>query len=223
MTFQDPASPTMSGIINLHHDIMFIVVLLSIFVCWLLVRTVYFFDMEQSHSIPAFRQIYNLPDKTVHGTAQELGWTIVPTLILSCHCASSDGSSLFDWWNCRTFVNCEVAWTPMILIVWVFDRSNCGWRAINWSGWNTFTFDSYMKDESDLEVGDLRLLEVDNRLVLPVQKHIRVIVTAADVLHCRSGSFVRSENGWLSRTTEPSGSVHSSTGNLLRKLFWDLW
>ena len=82
MTFQDPASPTMSGIINLHHDIMFIVVLLSIFVCWLLDRTVYFFDMEQSHSVPAFRQIYNLPDKTVHGTALELGWTIVPTLIL---------------------------------------------------------------------------------------------------------------------------------------------
>jgi heme/copper-type cytochrome/quinol oxidase subunit 2 len=48
----------------------------------------------------------------------------------------------------------------------------------------TFLFDSYLKDESDLEIGELRLLEVDNRLVLPVQKHIRVIVTAADVLHC---------------------------------------
>ena len=45
-------------------------------------------------------------------------------------------------------------------------------------------FDSYLKDESDLELGEMRLLEVDNRLVLPVQKHIRVIVTAADVLHC---------------------------------------
>ena len=48
----------------------------------------------------------------------------------------------------------------------------------------TFLFDSYLKDESDLEIGELRLLEVDNRLVLPIQKHIRVIVTAADVLHC---------------------------------------
>ena len=43
---------------------------------------------------------------------------------------------------------------------------------------------SELKDESDLEIGELRLLEVDNRLVLPIQKHIRVIVTAADVLHC---------------------------------------
>jgi len=29
--------------------------------------------MEETHSTPAFRQIYNLPDKTVHGTALELG------------------------------------------------------------------------------------------------------------------------------------------------------
>ena len=37
--------------------------------------------------------------------------------------------------------------------------------------------------EDDLNIGDLRLLEVDNRIVLPVQTHIRVLVTAADVLH----------------------------------------
>jgi len=35
-----------------------------------------------------------------------------------------------------------------------------------------------------LEKGDLRLLEVDNAVVLPVNTHVRVIVTAADVLHC---------------------------------------
>lgn len=36
---------------------------------------------------------------------------------------------------------------------------------------------------SDLNTGDLRLLEVDNRLVVPIQTQVRVIVTAADVLH----------------------------------------
>ena len=44
-------------------------------------------------------------------------------------------------------------------------------------------FDSYMIPEDELEVGELRLLEVDNRIVLPVNTHIRVLVTAADVLH----------------------------------------
>jgi cytochrome c oxidase subunit 2 len=50
-------------------------------------------------------------------------------------------------------------------------------------------FDSYMLPEDELEStanakGALRLLEVDNRVVLPVNTHIRIIVTAADVLHC---------------------------------------
>jgi len=41
-----------------------------------------------------------------------------------------------------------------------------------------------MIPESDLNVGDFRLLEVDNKLVVPVDTHVRVIVTASDVLHC---------------------------------------
>jgi heme/copper-type cytochrome/quinol oxidase subunit 2 len=44
-------------------------------------------------------------------------------------------------------------------------------------------FDSYMLAEDDLPAGGLRLLEVDNRLVLPVRTNIRLIVTATDVLH----------------------------------------
>jgi cytochrome c oxidase subunit 2 len=44
-------------------------------------------------------------------------------------------------------------------------------------------FDSYMVPESDLELGQLRLLEVDNRVVVPVDTHIRFIVTGQDVIH----------------------------------------
>lgn len=44
-------------------------------------------------------------------------------------------------------------------------------------------FDSYMLDEADLPIGGLRLLEVNNRLVLPINTHIRVLVTSADVIH----------------------------------------
>jgi len=40
-----------------------------------------------------------------------------------------------------------------------------------------------MIPEDELEVGELRLLEVDNRIVLPVNTHLRVLITAADVLH----------------------------------------
>nr|YP_010691055.1 cytochrome c oxidase subunit 2 [Phellinus igniarius]WBU93156.1 cytochrome c oxidase subunit 2 [Phellinus igniarius] len=44
-------------------------------------------------------------------------------------------------------------------------------------------FDSYMIPESDLELGQFRLLDVDNRVVVPVDTHIRLIVTGADVIH----------------------------------------
>jgi len=44
-------------------------------------------------------------------------------------------------------------------------------------------FDSYMTPVDELEDGQLRLLEVDNRLVLPVDTHIRIVVTGADVIH----------------------------------------
>jgi len=41
-----------------------------------------------------------------------------------------------------------------------------------------------MVPDSDLKLGDFRLLEVDNKLIVPVGVNIRVIVTATDVLHC---------------------------------------
>lgn len=44
-------------------------------------------------------------------------------------------------------------------------------------------FDSYMVPETDLEIGQLRLLDVDNRVVVPVDTHIRFIVVGADVIH----------------------------------------
>jgi|TARA_A100001035_G_scaffold160354_1_gene126779 cytochrome c oxidase subunit 2 len=40
-----------------------------------------------------------------------------------------------------------------------------------------------MIPQEDLEVGQLRLLEVDNRVNLPANTHIRLLVTSADVLH----------------------------------------
>jgi cytochrome c oxidase subunit 2 len=40
-----------------------------------------------------------------------------------------------------------------------------------------------MVPDSDLELGQLRLLDVDNRIVVPVDTHIRFIVTGQDVIH----------------------------------------
>jgi Heme/copper-type cytochrome/quinol oxidases, subunit 2 len=48
---------------------------------------------------------------------------------------------------------------------------------------DSIDFDSYLIPETDLELGQFRLLDVDNRITIPVNCHIRIIVTASDVLH----------------------------------------
>ena len=53
----------------------------------------------------------------------------------------------------------------------------------NSSDEQSLTFDSYTIPEDDPELGQSRLLEVDNRVVVPAKTHLRIIVTSADVLH----------------------------------------
>jgi heme/copper-type cytochrome/quinol oxidase subunit 2 len=53
----------------------------------------------------------------------------------------------------------------------------------NLKGGQIVAFDSYMIDSKDLTEGSFRLLEVDNRVVLPTDTHIRLLITSADVLH----------------------------------------
>ncbi len=48
---------------------------------------------------------------------------------------------------------------------------------------DTISFDSYMKPTEELEVGELRLLEVDNRIIVPIDTHIRLIASSGDVIH----------------------------------------
>jgi cytochrome c oxidase subunit 2 len=47
----------------------------------------------------------------------------------------------------------------------------------------SFTFDSYMVAEEDLQDKTARLLEVDNKLYLPVEVNVRLLITSGDVLH----------------------------------------
>jgi len=47
----------------------------------------------------------------------------------------------------------------------------------------TCNFDSYMLSDEFLKKNSLRLLDVDNKLYIPVETNVRVLVTAADVLH----------------------------------------
>ena len=163
--FQEAATPTMEGIINLHNDIMAIITFIAIFTMWMLFRTIYLFDSSRN----------KVASKVVHGMTIELIWTIVPSLIL-IFIAIPSFALLYSM---------DEVIDPAITLkvighqwYWSYEYSD-----YNTSEEDTIAFDSYMIAEDDLELGQIRLLEVDNRVILPVNTHIRVLLTSTDVIH----------------------------------------
>jgi len=165
VSFQDPASPTAEGIQDLHHDIFFFMVVILTFVCWMLARTLWFFRDSKNP----------IPSKVIHGTEIEIAWTVTPSLILMVIAVPSFA----------LLYSMDEISDPSITLkaigrqwYWTYEYSD-----YNTSDEQALAFDSYMVAEDDLELGQLRLLEVDNRVVLPIQTHIRLITTGADVIH----------------------------------------
>nr|ULQ69062.1 cytochrome c oxidase subunit 2 [Centrolepis aristata] len=166
MGFQDPATPVMNGIIDLHHDLFFFLVVILVFVLWMLVRASYRFREEANP----------IPERIVHGTFLEIVWTIFPSVVLLFIAIPS-----FALLYSMDEVDVDPAMTLKAIghqWYWTYEYSDyCN------SDDQALTFDSYMLADDDLELGQLRLLEVDNRVIVPVKTHLRMILTSADVLH----------------------------------------
>jgi cytochrome c oxidase subunit 2 len=182
--FQDPASPTMEGIINFHHDLMFFIVAISVFVMWLLFRCIYLFSSEESKvgttGEEKIAEAKIMSEGIYHNTFIEIVWTVVPALILAVIAVPSFA----------LLYSLEELVEPNLTLkvtgnqwYWSYEYSNCRNPDIA-EHIDGKKFDSYMIPTEDLEEGNLRLLEVDNRVLLPVKTHISIIVTASDVLHC---------------------------------------
>nr|AWA82146.1 cytochrome c oxidase subunit 2 [Cantharellus cibarius] len=164
--FQDGASPGYSGIVDLHDSIFFYLVLICVGVFWVLGSVMLNFRLKI---------ILSHINYTTHGTLIELIWTITPALILI--------AIAFPSFKLLYMLD-EVISPAMTVKVagnqwyWSYEYSDF----IKEDG-DAISFDSYMIPESDLEVGQFRLLDVDNRVVVPVDTHIRFIVTGTDVIH----------------------------------------
>nr|QJH88487.1 Cox2 [Pterocladiophila hemisphaerica] len=155
----------MEGIINLHHDLMFFICIVAIFVSWMLLRTSWHFNFFKN----------NFFSNTAHGTIIEIIWTITPAIIL-LFIAVPSFSLLYAM---------DEIISPAITIktlghqwYWSYEYSDY-LNVLN----ECISYDSYIIPEEDLKKGQFRLLEVDNRMVVPINTHIRLIVSAADVLH----------------------------------------
>jgi cytochrome c oxidase subunit 2 len=166
LTFQDPATPIMEGIINFHNHIMTFLTVIVVFVAWLMFRAIVLFE----------EKVNPTPVKFTHSTPLEVVWTIVPAIVL-LFIAIPSFALLYSM---------DELIDPTITLkavghqwYWSYEFSDYA----TLEGGESLNYDSYMIPEDDLTGGNLRLLEVDNRVVLPVQTHIRVLITSADVLH----------------------------------------
>jgi cytochrome c oxidase subunit 2 len=164
--FQDGASPSIEGIIDLHNRIMFYLVVILFGVTWIMLSIMWNFNKSNNKLV--YRDLN-------HGTLIELIWTVGPALVLV--------AIAFPSFKLLYLMD-EVIDPAMTIKItghqWYWEYEYADF--LNEEN-ESINFDSYMKDEASLEKGELRLLEVDNPVVVPIDTHIRFIITAADVLH----------------------------------------
>jgi cytochrome c oxidase subunit 2 len=164
--FQDSASPAMTGIFDLHNDIFYYLTIILLGVSWILGLIIYYFN---KNNFPIVHKYWT------HGTVIELVWTITPALVLMLIAHPSFA---------LLYVLDEVI-SPSITIKAVGHQWYWSYEYTDYetASGDPIEFDSYMIPETDLEKGQLRLLDVDNSMKVPVDTHIRIIVQSTDVLH----------------------------------------
>lgn len=279
LLFQDPATPIMEGIIDLHHYICFFLIVVLIFVSWMLISIIFRFSFfpklhfyvewyKSEHQFPFLSYLFYSKYKNIfsrfqtpkmdkamvnnqiiaflwcciynhktsqtegnsiknlknlfefafpfqnfyeswcllkfkkykpdyaksyalinkgyaisHGTAIEIIWTIIPSIILIFIAIPS----FVLLYSMDEVVTDNLSLTVKVIghqWYWSYQISDLREDSyINSVSNYSLAFDSYMVPEEDLQEGELRLLEVDNALKVPVKTHIRIIVSSTDVLH----------------------------------------
>mgnify|MGYP001488904423 FL=1 len=158
--FQNPASDGMRDIVNFHNNLLLpIIIAISVFVLFLMVYACIRFRASRNPN----------PSTTTHNVTVEILWTLIPCLILI------------------------VMAVPSFKILYKQDtipKADVTVKAIGYQWYwgyeypdENIIFESYMIEEEDLKENQPRLLAVDNEVVVPVNKVIKVLITANDVLH----------------------------------------
>lgn len=225
--FQDSATPQMEGLVELHDNVMFYLVIVLFAVGWIMISIIKTYVSQKS---PISHKYLN------HGTLIELIWTITPALILV----------LIAFPSFKLLYLMDEVTDPAMSVLaeghqwyWSYQYPDF----LN-SEEEFIEFDSYLVPESDLEDGALRMLEVDNRVILPELTHVRFIVTGADVIHSfacpalgikcdaypgrlsQVSVFLNREGTFYGQCSEICGILHSSMPIVIESvsiekfLFW---
>lgn len=166
MGLQAPATPVADDLHFLHNIVLnATITIITLFVLALLVIVIVKFNRKANPN----------PSKTTHHTGLEIAWTLIPVLILVVLAVPS--------WKLLYKQDRAVDADMTIKATgnqwyWTFEYQD----VLDADG-EPLTFDAIMIPEDELAPGQPRLLAVDNNVVVPVGAKVRVLVTAADVIH----------------------------------------
>nr|YP_009255831.1 cytochrome c oxidase subunit II [Anguis cephallonica]ANE20394.1 cytochrome c oxidase subunit II [Anguis cephallonica] len=153
--FQDAASPIMEELMHFHDHALMIVILISTLVFYIIMSTLTT-KLTNTHATDA--------------QMIEIIWTVLPAIILI------------------------LIALPSLRILYLMDEINNPYLTIKalghqwywsyeYSDYKDLSFDSYMIQTQELEKGFFRLLDVGNRMVVPMESPIRMLISSEDVLH----------------------------------------
>jgi cytochrome c oxidase subunit II len=157
---QESASPIMDQISRFNTFLFWLTTAIALFVLILLAIIMVRFNGRANPT----------PSRTTHNTPIEIMWTIVPVIILATIAVPSFR---------LLFSQLDVPKPDLT----VKATGKQWFWSYNYPDNGNFEFDSLMVADKDLKPGQLRLLTVDNEMVVPVNKVVHVLVTGADVIH----------------------------------------
>ena len=164
MNFRPAATPVMEDIVEFHNLLLVIEGLIVLFVLGLMVYIVIKFNARSNPK----------PSKTTHNSFLEVAWTVIPVIILIIIAVPSMKLLFFMDKAPEDQVDMTLKVTGHQWY-WSYEYVDEG----------ELSFDSNMIPDEDIDIskGQIRLLEVDNRVVVPADTTIRLLMTAEDVLH----------------------------------------
>ena len=164
--FQDSASPVMEGIVNFHNYVMIYIAFILAGVLWMLSSILV--EFSKGNRVISHKYL-------VHGTTIEIIWTITPAIILV----------FVAFPSFKLIYLMDEVVDPAITVKVVGHQWYWSYEYSDYADQEgtTINFDSYMVPTNDLTKGQFRLLEVDEKVIVPANTHVRVIITSADVIH----------------------------------------
>nr|AGR27977.1 cytochrome c oxidase subunit II [Mecinus bulgaricus] len=155
LMLQDSGSPLMEQLMYFNDHTMLILIIITILVAQMLLSML-------------FNKFTNR--FLLEGQLIETIWTILPAIILI----------LIALPSLRLLYIMDEIYNPMITVKAIGHQ---WFWSYEYSDYSNFEFDSYMIPDNTINESNFRLLDVDNRMVIPFNSQIRIIISSMDVIH----------------------------------------